>query len=121
MSNRRPGVIRRMWQDAPWLTAAFVVAFGLTLFFASRFVAGAIYWSDPAHRDVPPAAWMTPRFVAHSWRLPPDVVAATLALAHDGSGGRITLGQLAAERGVPVEDLIAALEEAIARHREAHP
>ncbi|SNS93441.1 hypothetical protein [Antarctobacter heliothermus] len=121
MSGTRPGVIKRLWQDAPWLTGAFVLALVCTLFFAGRFVTGAIYWADPAHRDVPPASWMTPRYVAHSWRLPPDMVADTLALPRDGTGGRFTLGQLAADRDVPVDTLIAELEAAIARHREAHP
>ena len=52
----------------------------LTTFFAVRLVASWIYWNDPAHRDVEIAPWMTPRYVAHSWRLPPEVVAETLDL-----------------------------------------
>ncbi|WP_323771889.1 hypothetical protein [Antarctobacter sp.] len=121
MSAARPGIIKRMWREAPLLSGAFVLACAFTLFFAGRFVMGAIFWADPAHRDVPPAPWMTPRFVAHSWHLPPDLVADALALSQDRREGRITLGQLAAERGVPVETLIAELETAIAAHREAHP
>lgn len=117
MGDARPGLLKRLWREAPILTAAFAAALVLTLFFAGRLLLGTLYWTDPSHRDVPPAPWMTPRYVAHSWDLPPELVAETLALPRDGSGRRATLQQLARERGVPVEVLIEDLKSAIAAHR----
>lgn len=121
MSETEPGMFKRMWREAPLLTVGVLLAVALTLFFSVRLLMGAIFWADPAHRDVPPAPWMTPRFVAHSWHLPPEVVSEALAFKREGKDGRITLGQLAAERDVPVEKLIDDLKAAIAAHREAHP
>lgn len=121
MSEKRPSLAARLWREAPVLTIAFACALAFVVFFAGRLVMGAIYWADPAHRDVPLEAWMTPRFVAMSWQVPPELVGETLGLARDGGGRRVTLGQLADDRGVPVSALIADLETAIAAHRETHP
>lgn len=96
------------------LIAAFGVALCVTLFFAMRMAVSAIYWSDPAHRDQPVAAWMTPRYIAHSHRLPPDLLGAVLKIDPENPPRRMTLKEIAAERGVPVQDLIDALEAAIA-------
>ncbi len=121
MTSRKPGLPRRLWQEAPFLTLGFVAALALIVFFGGRLVMGAIYWADPAHQDVPLGPWMTPRFVAMSWRVPPEVVVETLHLDRETGGRRVTLGQLAAERGVPVSALIGDLEAAISEHRKAHP
>ena len=64
---------------------------------------------------------MTPGYVGHSWALPREAVGAALGLAPDSPAKRRTLEDLAAERGVPVADLIAALEAAIAAHRAGRP
>lgn len=98
------------------LIAAFGVALCATLFFAVRMAVSAIYWSDPDHRDQPLAAWMTPRYIAHSHRVPPDLVASVLGIDAENPPRRTTLKEIAAERGVPVRELIEALEAAIAVH-----
>lgn len=112
--------MRRLWRQYRLLSIAFLLAGALTAFFAVRLVASWIYWNDPAHRDVQIAGWMTPRYVAHSWRLPPELVADTLDLERP-TGPPPTLAEVAAERGVTVEDLAARIEEAAAAHRAAHP
>ena len=112
--------MRRLWRDHRLLTAAFLLAVALTTFFAARLVASWIYWNDPAHRDAEIAPWMTPRYVAHSWRLPPEIVAETLDL-DPPVGPPPTFGELAAERGVTVEDLAARIEKAAEAHRAARP
>ncbi len=72
---------------------------------------------QPPHHDEPPTAiepWMTPKFVAHAWHIPPEIVADTLGLDMPKKpGGRITLHELADERGVDPEVLILMLEQAI--------
>lgn len=121
MAARKPSFVKRLRQEAPVLTLALVAALALVGFFAVRLALGALYWGDPEHRDVPLAGWMSPRFVAMSWNVPPELVGQALELPRDGSGRRVTLQQLAEERGVPLGELIGALDAAIAAHREAHP
>lgn len=99
------------------LVAAFVIAGAVCLFFAVRLVVSGVYWSDPAHRDQTISGWMTPRYIAMSWDVPPEVMRAALEL--DASeGGRLTLEQLAASRGMTVDALAAKLDAAIVGHRE---
>jgi hypothetical protein len=110
--------MRRLWRRHRLLTIAFLLAGALTAYFAVRLAASWIYWNDPAHRDVEIAGWMTPRYVAHSWRLPPELVADALDLERR-AGRPLTLADIAAERGLTVEELAARLEAAAAAHRAA--
>jgi hypothetical protein len=109
-------MVRHLWQSHRWLLLGFLAAFALTLFFAGRAALFAVYWTQ--HRDEAIAGWMTPSYIAHSWQLPPEVMAGALGLARDeGEGRRLTLAEIAAERGVPVATLAAEIEGAIAVHR----
>lgn len=101
--------LAHLWTHHRLLLAGFVLALAITLFFAFRLIAFAIYWNDPAHREQPIAGWMTPRYIAHSWHLPPEDVRAALNLTPDRTEGRITLIEIAEQRGVPVSELIDAL------------
>lgn len=108
-------MIRHLWTRHRWLFLGFVAAALLALLFAIR---AAIFLHDwPEHADEAIEGWMTPRYVALSWDLPPAVVAGALGIPQDGSGRRVTLDELAKARGVPVEDLAAALDAAIAAYR----
>ena len=105
-------MVRHLWQSHRWLLLGFLAALALTLFFAGRAAVFAVYWSQ--HRDEAIAGWMTPGYIAHSWQLPPEVMAGALGLSReDGEGRRLTLSEIAAERGVPVATLAAAIEAAI--------
>mgnify|MGYP006166690487 CR=1 FL=1 len=53
----------------PWLTSALVLAVVLTLFFAGRFVIGAVYWAQ--HQQEPIRGWMTVGYIGKSWNLDP--------------------------------------------------
>jgi hypothetical protein len=109
--------IRTAVRTHPYLSASFALALALTLFFAIRAATFALYWADPAHRNQPIAGWMTPRYVAHSWALPPKVLRAALGPAAPEPGDRRTLADLARDTGIPLETLIADLEAAAAAHR----
>lgn len=111
--------ILRFFRDDPFLAWAFVLVLAVFLFFAARFTMSAVYWSDPRHADQTPAGWMTPRYVARSWDVPPEVIGEALSLTADGSGRRVTLAELAAARGMTVEALSAELVDAILAFREA--
>jgi hypothetical protein len=108
-------MIRGLWSGHRWLLAGFLVAATLALLFAVRVALSVQDW--PEERDADIEGWMTPRYVALSWDVPPELVAAALALPRDGTGRRITLDELARQRAVPVETLVAELEAAIAAFR----
>jgi hypothetical protein len=108
-------VIRDLWMRHRWLLLGFCAAAAVALLFATRAALFMSDWPDQADEDI--EGWMTPRYVAMSWDVPPDVIAGALALARDGSGRRVTLDELAKSRGVPVATLAAELEAAIVAYR----
>ncbi|OSQ52071.1 hypothetical protein MGEO_05950 [Marivita geojedonensis] len=107
--------LRAVWRDHKLLLAGFVLAVAVMLFFAVRSVMFWIYWADPAHREEPIAGWMTPRYVAHSWAIPPEVLRDALAVPPDTR--RMTINALAESRGVTPEEIIRQIEAVIAEHR----
>jgi hypothetical protein len=110
-------VIARLWTRHRWLLLGFVLAVALTLFFAIRAVVFSLYWTDPAHRDEAIAGWMTPRYIAYSWEVPPEVIGEALGLQPDGNSRRMTIGEYARETGTSVEDVAARLTGAITAYR----
>ena len=108
-------MVRHLWQSHRWLLLGFLAALALTLFFAGRAAVFAVYWSQ--HRDEAIAGWMTPRYVAMSWDVPPEVVGDAMALSRDGTGRRTTLAEIAAARGMSLDALEAELAAAIAAYR----
>ena len=105
-----------LWRHHRTALLAFAAALLITLFFAIRFTASAIYWSDPAHRDLAPQGWMTPGFVARSWDIPRDEIAGMLGLSTDAKRGQ-TLAEIAAARDEPVETFLTGLAAALAAAR----
>lgn len=101
----------------PILVSAFILFTLLALLFAGRFAYRFAYWS--AHQNQPVAAWMTVGYVAHSWHLDPRAIDAAAGLPSP-VGHPLTLSEIAAERGVPVEQIITAVEAAIAELQAEH-
>ena len=95
----------------------FALALGLTIVLSGRALVHFVYLKDPAHRDQPIAAWMTPRYVVMSHQVPPKVLREVLG-ERDHTRRRATLAEIAASRGQATEELIAQIEAAIAAHRE---
>ncbi|NBD31276.1 MAG: hypothetical protein GVY31_14720 [Alphaproteobacteria bacterium] len=115
--SRRPGgTLRRLWHRAPVLTLVAGGALVLALVFALRLFMAISHW-NAAPTDPHLAGWMTPRFVAHSWDVPREVILDSLALAPDGPGRRITLEELAQARSTPLPRLLDQLQAAIDAHR----
>ncbi len=96
----------------PILTLAFVLACALTLFFAVRFGVQAVYWSS--HPDEPVQPWMTVGYVARSWGLDARAIDAVAGLPlPEVKGHPQPLSEIAQDRGVPVEEVIEAVEAAV--------
>lgn len=105
-----------LWRARPVLTSAFLLACAVTLFFAGRFAVYTIYWAT--HSEVPVEPWMTVGYVARSWGLDPRELDAAAGLPLPEAKGRPQpLAEIAADRGVPVAEVIAQVETAIAALR----
>jgi len=105
-----------LWRNHRIASLAFALVAALTIGFAIRSALFAFYWSDPASRDQQVQGWMTPRYVAHSWKVPPEVMQAALGEVALPDRRR-TLEDIAADRGVPLGELIFGNETEIARFR----
>lgn len=102
--------LRFLFRRHPWPTVVLAVGLVALLWFGGRFVSEVLYFADPAHREQQLAGWMSPRYVAKSWELPPDVVANIMQLA---PGHRhTTLDQVAASQNVTIEELQKRVEAA---------
>lgn len=99
------------------LKALLVAAVIGMVFFALRLTIATSVWHMPPTPQDPIAGWMTARYIAKSWDVPPEVVAQALALEMDGTGRRVTLAELAAEQGTDVDTLIGNLRAAIATYQ----
>jgi hypothetical protein len=109
-----------LWRARPGLTSAFLLACAATLFFAGRFVAYTAYWAT--HQEVPIEAWMTVGYVARSWGLDPMELDLAAGLPVPKVKGRPQpLSEIAQDRGVPVEEVIAEVKAAIATLRAGQP
>jgi hypothetical protein len=105
-----------LWRAQPVLTSAFVLACAATVFFAGTFIYHAIYWAQ--HRDQAIQPWMTVGYISRSWNLNGREIDAAAGLpTPDVKGHPQPLSEIAADRGVPVSDIIAKVEAAIATLR----
>ncbi|MGB8817675.1 MAG: hypothetical protein WCC66_07105 [Rhizobiaceae bacterium] len=95
------------------LISAFMLASLVALFFAARFLAGVVYWQS--HENEPVQPWMTIGYVGKSWDLNPRVIDETAGLPLPIKGRPFTLQEIADQRGVPVSDIIAEVEAAVAK------
>lgn len=103
-------MIRRLWRKSPALTLAFAFALAATLFFAGRAVMFAVTLSHRA--ELPVAGWMTPRYIARTYDIDRDDLKEILGTA-DRDDLRQPLYTIAREQGVPVIDLIDAVQDAV--------
>lgn len=110
--------IWQLWRARPVLTSAFLLACAVTLFFAGQFTVYTVYWAN--HREMPVQAWMTVGYVARSWGLDGREIDALAGLPLPEVKGRPQpLREIAADRGVPVAEVIAQVEAAVATLRAA--
>lgn len=103
--------MRALFRTHPVLVSAIGVFALLTVLFAARLIYGVIYWS--AHENEPIQPWMTVGYVGRSWDLSPRELDAEAGLPLP-EGHPLTLAEIAKTRGVPVSEVIADLQDAIA-------
>ena len=98
---------------------AFAIAVVALLYFGFQTLSQALYWNDPAHRDQALAGWMTPRYVAQSYDIPPEVFVPALFLDPAQKPRRKSLDAIAKENGVTLDDLQVRIDAAVTDWRNA--
>jgi len=109
--------LARLWAHNRLALLVFAGLICVLGFFAVRTVSLTLYWMDPAHQDQALAGWMTPRYVARSYKLPPDVLGPALFLVKDAPPRRIRLETIALENSVTLADLQARIDAAATQWR----
>lgn len=102
--------LRTLWRSNKILVIAFAIALSLTVVFGVRTTVFLFYWSS--HQNVPVEGWMPPGYVAKSYRVDIEVVREALGLDPQGRDRR-PIARIAKDRGMPVADLIRAVNEAL--------
>ncbi|WP_227419528.1 hypothetical protein [Roseitranquillus sediminis] len=105
--------VLKFFKSHPILSMVFAIALVVTALFLVRFAVSTIVWSDPDPHQQPIAGWMTPRYVARSRQVQPEIVADALGLGRDGTGRRLTLDEIAVSQDRSLEELRLALEAAV--------
>lgn len=109
--------IKTLWTHHRIAVSAFLMLICVAGFFAFNAIAAAIYWNDPLHQDQTLAAWMTPRYVAQSYKVPPEVLGPALFFDPTEAPRRRRLDDIAAANGVTIETLQQRVSEATAAFR----
>ena len=105
-----------LWRKHPLGVIAFALALALTVFFAARLVVRTIYWANPAHHEQQIQGWMTVGYIARSWDIDPRALDALVGLPPpEVKGHPQPLSEIAKDRNLPVDTLIARVSAAIAQ------
>jgi hypothetical protein len=99
-----------LWRRHPRLVAAFLVALALAIFFTGKIVWRTVWWSQHQQEQVMP--WMTVGYVGRSWGLDPREIDERAGLPMP-QGKPLTLKDIAAQRGVPVSEIVALVETTV--------
>lgn len=114
--------MRSLYRKHPVAMGVLTLALALMVFFAMRLTFAAVYWSQHRHEAV--EGWMTVRYVARSWEVDPRAILALSGLDQTGldqtglppaQGKPVTLEDIAASQGLPVAEVIARVEAAVAK------
>ena len=109
--------IKTLWTHHRIALSAFLMLICVAGFFAFNAIAAAIYWNDPQHQDQTLAAWMTPRYVAQSYKIPPEVLGPALFFDPTEPPRRRRLDDIAAANCVTIEVLQQRVTKATAAFR----
>lgn len=98
------------------LLAGFAIAAVFTVFFVARAVFFAFFWMNAGHEMRPVEPWMTPRYIAHTYKIPREDMQDILHL-QPGEHPSEPLEKIAQDRGVDVQDMMKDLEALVLSRR----
>lgn len=110
--------VERIGKKQVLLGLAFLATLGLAGLFIFRTVQPILYWR--MHRDEPIKGWMTVGYVAHSYHVPPHVLAKALGVSHRPPDRR-PLREIAKSQNRSMDEVRAVLTEAIVHARPPYP
>lgn len=105
----------KLRRKRPILVTAWAIALTLTFLFGLRTIGYLNDWRHTSEIDV--EGWMTPRYIAHANRVDPQTIIDSIDLDRDQIARR-TLAQIARQQNVPLDELIAQIEAAIAAQKQ---
>jgi len=109
---------RFKWQQ--WaVLAVFVLSIVMVGVVGTRTVRRAVYWRH--HRDETIRPWMSVPHIAHSYRVPPDVLYQAIGLPPGPPRDRRPLREIARQQHRDVKVLIDDLQNAITQSRLVFP
>jgi len=106
--------IKHLWAHHRILLTVFLAVLVVVGFFGIKTYSAMIYWQDPAHQNQEIEPWMTPRYISRSYRLPPEILGPVLFLEEDMPIRRISIGRIAADNNLTMEELQTRIDEAAA-------
>ena len=113
--------VRHLWRHHRIGLLVFAVVIAMTGVFGVRTASQVIYWSDPSKQDQPLAGWMTPRYVARSYDVPPDVMIEALFDGRRPPKERMSIEGIAAAQGVDLATLQTRVDVAVTEFRARRP
>ncbi len=113
---KRPAPFRVLWAHHKPTMLLSALALVIALVFAVRLALHVLHWNNAA--ATLPEPWMTPRYVAHSWRIPPQEIRTALGIP-DELVRRQTLKDIARQQGRSVEEVIADLSAFLLARKDA--
>lgn len=102
-----------------FLTLGFIVSLAFAVWYAYAFLADAIYFNDPRHKDQALKGWMTPRYVVMSYDLPKETVRDALGLIPNDRDRPIRLSVIAERQKLSLDELTDKVRAAAKAYRES--
>ena len=96
--------IYRFIESNKWIVAGLLISLITLVSVSVTFLADAVYFNDPRHKNVELQAWMTPRYVTLSYELPRPIVLELLGI-EEGKKSPRRLDRLAESLGITLEEL----------------
>ncbi|MCF6304051.1 MAG: hypothetical protein L3J33_01590 [Rhodobacteraceae bacterium] len=106
--------IKHLWQEHRLLLLGFIIASLFTIMFLIRTIFDTVYFQN--NRDRPIEPWMPIGYIAKTYDVPPEVLLQSAGIPLDNSIRR-RIRRVAQETGIPYEQLVAQLMDAIEQHR----
>ena len=106
--------IRTLWRTNRLLVIAFAVAVSFTILFGLRM---AVFYGHRPPPDGEIAGWMTVRHIARANHIDPEVVHDALGL-EPGLRDRRPIARIAHDRGVPLDELVSTVQDAVDKERD---
>lgn len=110
--------LARLWNVAPVATIVLVLSLAAASAFGARSVMFWLLRPPLSERELTIETWMTPRYVARSWGVPPEVILKAIDAPNPPPKGPMSLSELADYRSVPPAQIIDEAQTAIAAFRD---